>query len=223
MNRRTFLKYGSFSFLLTQIGCSGADYKSSLKKHEKQLIESDPEIVTVKPENSHADTPLRRKSRRAAHLASTELMKIDHVMRARLKKSGGVGLAAPQIGLNRRIFLVMLQNQKKEIITCIDPVFSEKSREKEDGYEGCLSIPGVGALVPRHSSINVTFSDRKGLRKTLTVKGFEARIFQHEFDHLEGILYIDKIKGKLLPWEEVKRLRNQTAKFERHDDLHVLI
>ncbi|MBU1219297.1 peptide deformylase [Myxococcota bacterium] len=223
MNRRTFLKYGSFSFLLSQIGCRSVDHTGTLKNHEKQLIDSNPNIVTVGPENSRGDTSLRRKSHRAAHLTSAELMKIDHVMRARLKKSGGVGLAAPQIGLNRRIFLVMLQNQKKEIITCIDPVIVEKSVEKEDGYEGCLSIPGFGALVPRHSSLKVTFSDRKGTPKTLSVKGFEARIFQHEYDHLEGVLYIDKIKGKLLPWEEVKRLRSQTASVERPDDPHILI
>lgn len=132
---------------------------------------------------------------------------MDALMRATLKKSGGVGLAAPQVGLSRALFLVQLQNDTKEVVTCIDPKMISMSRRMVEGYEGCLSIPGVGGKVERAESITIQYTTLTGKRMTYSSKGWEARIFQHEYDHLFGTLYIDKLKGTLLPYEEIRRLR----------------
>ena len=75
----------------------------------------------------------------------------------------------------------------------INPEFEPLSNEKEKDWEGCLSIPGIRALVPRYRSIKISFLDRSGNRVVLNSEGFVARVFQHEYDHLDGIVYLDRV------------------------------
>ena len=105
-------------------------------------------------------------------------------------KSEGVGLAAPQIGILRRYCVVDVGDG---LIELINPVITEKSGS-QTGSEGCLSIPDRFEEVVRPLKVTVRAQDRNGKNIVITAEGFKARAFCHEIDHLDGILYIDKIK-----------------------------
>ena len=105
-------------------------------------------------------------------------------------KVEGVGLAAPQIGILRRYCVVDVGDG---LIELINPVITEKSGS-QTGSEGCLSIPDRFEEVVRPLKVTVRAQDRNGKNIVITAEGFKARAFCHEIDHLDGILYIDKIK-----------------------------
>lgn len=108
----------------------------------------------------------------------------------------GLGIAAPQVGVNLRIYIARLNfNTPNEIIApMINVEFLSLSDEKENNEEGCLSIPGKFGLVRRSKSVTIRYMDEKGKSHTLKLSGLNARIMQHETDHLEGILIADKIE-----------------------------
>lgn len=106
-------------------------------------------------------------------------------------KKDGVGLSAPQVGKNVRLIVV---NTKEGPICIINPKISKKSWFKEWGEEGCLSVPDVFGQVKRHRKILYHYYNKKGNKIEKDAKGFLARIIQHEIDHLDGILFIDKAK-----------------------------
>ena len=105
-------------------------------------------------------------------------------------KSEGVGLAAPQVGILRRFCVVDVGDG---LIELINPVIIEKSG-KQSGSEGCLSIPDRFEEVERPLKVTVKAQDRNGNNITVSAEGFKARAFCHEIDHLDGVLYIDRIK-----------------------------
>ncbi len=107
-------------------------------------------------------------------------------------KAEGVGLAAPQIGILRRYCVVDVGDG---IIELVNPVIEQQSG-RQDGEEGCLSIPGRYETVTRPMKVTVRAQDRNGKSFTITAEGFKARALCHEIDHLDGILYIDKIRKK---------------------------
>jgi peptide deformylase len=104
-------------------------------------------------------------------------------------KKDGVGLAAPQIGKNIRLFVINTKDGTKAII---NPKITKKSLLKEVGEEGCLSVPGHYGKVKRHKKVICTYFDEDGNKKTIEAQGFMARVIQHENDHLDGVLFIDK-------------------------------
>ncbi len=79
----------------------------------------------------------------------------------------------------------------------IDPSIVARSQEMVKDWEGCLSVPGIRGLVPRHQEITVEYGDRRGNRRTVTLTDFVARIFQHEYDHLEGKVFLDRVESSL--------------------------
>lgn len=105
-------------------------------------------------------------------------------------KAEGVGLAAPQVGLLRRICVVDVGDG---LIELVNPVITAKSGSQK-GNEGCLSIPERFEEVERPMSVTVRAQDRNGNNFTITAEGFKARALCHEIDHLDGILYIDRVK-----------------------------
>ena len=113
-------------------------------------------------------------------------------------RDDGVGLSAPQIGINERVFVVSGKIWKKEGKPApmdeyfINPVITKKSRKLIIAEEGCLSIPNVYGLVKRHASVSIDYTDDKGNPVNKKATGLLARIFQHEIDHLDGILFTDK-------------------------------
>jgi peptide deformylase len=107
-------------------------------------------------------------------------------------KKEGIGLAAPQVGENIRLIVV---NTKKGPILMFNPRIMKKSWLKEWGEEGCLSVPLVFGDVNRHKKITCVFCNRKGAKEKINASGLLARVIQHEIDHLDGILFIDKAKN----------------------------
>ena len=101
----------------------------------------------------------------------------------------GVGIASPQVGKNIRVFIV---NEKSGAKVYINPTISFLSEATIDSEEGCLSVPGMWGVVPRAKKIHVQALDRHARRVEFDAKGFSAIVFQHEYDHLNGVLFIDK-------------------------------
>jgi len=110
----------------------------------------------------------------------------------------GVGLASPQVGVSRRIFVFdphySRENVPPQPIFVINPVIESFSGEIA-GEEGCISIPDIYAEVTRHKDITVKYQDTDGVEHRENLSGFEAVVFQHEFDHLNGVLFTDRVSS----------------------------
>jgi len=108
----------------------------------------------------------------------------------------GVGLAAPQVHEGTRLFVAMLDDDpdaKSETVVVINPVITPQAEEIAEGWEGCLSIPDIRGLVPRYKDIKLKALDRDGKVFELRLRGFPARVAQHETDHLDGVLFFDRM------------------------------
>ena len=119
-----------------------------------------------------------------------------------VKKADGVGIAAPQVYESKRLFVLASEPNSRykkapkiKPTAIINPEILAVSEEIERGWEGCLSIPGIRAIVPRYLSIKVKYTTRDGRKKVDIFDDFLARVFQHEFDHLNGIVYLDRIES----------------------------
>jgi peptide deformylase len=110
----------------------------------------------------------------------------------------GVGLAAPQIHEDVRLFVGMLDEDpgpETDAIALINPEIVPQGTDTQDGWEGCLSIPDIRGMVPRFTDILVKALDREGRQIELRLKNFAARVAQHETDHLDGVLFFDRMKS----------------------------
>lgn len=121
-------------------------------------------------------------------------------MRETMRAEGGVGLAAPQVFDDRRVFLAAIlpparRGEPPEVECFINPRLSDLSEEKKKAWEGCLSFLELLVLVPRHARLRVDYLDRTGTPRALELAGFPARVIQHENDHLDGILTIDRAES----------------------------
>lgn len=126
---------------------------------------------------------------------------IDRLLHTLLEKNG-VGIAAPQVGVSRRLIIVASRPNLRypsapsmEPEVMINPRVMETSNDRVRGWEGCLSIPGIRGEVPRHRTIVVEYLDRSGQLQQRDYEEFVARIFQHEFDHLEGKVFLDRLES----------------------------
>ena len=145
---------------------------------------------------------LRLQAEAVDDASSPETGKIIETMQATLASTQGVGLAAPQISVSKRIIIVASRPTTRypsaplmEPTVMINPAFQPLSDNREKDWEGCLSIPGIRALVPRYLEIMIQYTDRKGALIESKLTGFVARVFQHEFDHLEGAVYLDRVEN----------------------------
>jgi len=147
---------------------------------------------------------LRAKSKPVKNFDAS-LKKFAKDMKEAMIREDGLGIAAPQVGKNIRAFIVVLDYKKKseKILAMINPNILAKSEDMEEGDEGCLSIPGKFAKVMRHKEITVEFFDLDGVRQVLNLKHLNARVVQHENDHIDGILFVDRLAADAVI-EEVK-------------------
>jgi len=142
---------------------------------------------------------LRTKSQDIKQSELKKYIKLGKEMIKYIKdpKARGVGLAAPQVGINKRIIAVSLLRDREDenfsTIMMINPAIIEHNNKKESEKEGCLSLPWETGSVARWTEIKIIFIDEKGKEKKLILKGLSARIVQHEIDHLEGVLFTDKV------------------------------
>jgi peptide deformylase len=117
-----------------------------------------------------------------------------------MRAASGVGLAATQIGVGKRVIVVDISHVEQDLapLALVNPEIVE-SRGLEEGTEGCLSIPGVEGVVPRAESVLVKAQDEQGRPVQIPARGLLARALQHEIDHLDGILFIDRIPAAAAP------------------------
>ncbi len=143
-----------------------------------------------RPVLHNPDPQLRVKSEEvsAERIASPEMKLLITELKETMRKENGVGIAAPQIGVHDRVIIAEIDGIASAYI---NPVISNRSFRKIDSEEGCLSVPGTWGIVKRHRSITVTALDEAGNVLVLKPIGFDATVFQHEIDHLDGILFID--------------------------------
>lgn len=106
---------------------------------------------------------------------------------------GGVGLAAIQVGWADRAIAVLSGPKSETVTLAINPKVTDYGDEMDYRKEGCLSVPGIEVPVKRYTEITVEYEDLAGEKVTVAVEGFEARVFQHEIDHLDGILHLDHV------------------------------
>lgn len=147
------------------------------------------------------DARLLRKAEELRMFDTPELHSLLADMRDTMHATNGVGLAAPQIGVNLRVVIFEVSGNPRypeaeavPLTMLINPVVTPLSDTVEEGWEGCLSIPGMRGLVPRYTHLRYHGYDEYGALIDRTVSGFHARVVQHECDHLDGILYPMRIR-----------------------------
>lgn len=136
---------------------------------------------------------LREKAVRVEQFGESLKKTLDEMI-VLMRKRSGVGLAAPQIGIPERFFVV--QEPGGQPMVFVNPEIIETSLETVDFTEGCLSVPGVWGDVSRPESIRIQAMNADGKVFRLDADGYLARIIQHEYDHLNGVLFVDHLKGK---------------------------
>ena len=123
-------------------------------------------------------------------IGSPRLQTLIEDMVETMKLENGVGIAAPQVGTNERVIIVEGGRGPEAFF---NPRIVGKSFGKVDSEEGCLSVPGVFGIVKRHKKVKVEAYDKTATKRVMDVHGFPAIIFQHEIDHLDGVLFVDKV------------------------------
>lgn len=136
------------------------------------------------------DAILRKRCREVEDVNDRIRMILDDMVET-MKEADGVGLAAPQVGIMRRMFVA--EPQPGEIYYFVNPEII-KEEGSQEGQEGCLSVPGYSGLVERPEKITIRGLDRDGKPAEYEFEGFRAVVMCHEYDHLDGILYTDKAK-----------------------------
>jgi len=144
--------------------------------------EADREIRVI------GDPVLRERAREVTEF-DRGLRKLAKRMIRIMHDAPGVGLAAPQVGVLQRLLVYDVDDDPRVLV---NPVLDEFSEETEESDEGCLSVPGVTMPVPRAFGVSVRGYDVDGEPVAFRAEGFEARVIQHEFDHLEGVLIVDR-------------------------------
>lgn len=145
---------------------------------------------------------LRRTSTAISDLNSAQFQSfIDSLLQFVIDK-GGMGIAAAQVDVAQRVFIMCSRPNSRypeapemEPTIVINPEITWSSSETEKDWEGCLSLPGIRALVPRHHAIKVSYLTRNGKTIEAEYSGFIARIFQHELDHLNGMVFLDRVES----------------------------
>ncbi len=152
-------------------------------------------IVTVFDEDSAV---LRQKAKKVRRFGP-ELEKLAQDMIETMREAHGIGLAAPQVGLAIRMFVAELPEDEEDpqsgrVYVLVNPKIIKASREEVEAEEGCLSIPGIYGDVWRSEEVVVRAQDTSGKEFRIRARGLLARVFQHEIDHLDGVLFPDRME-----------------------------
>jgi peptide deformylase len=152
---------------------------------------------------AHMGHPVLRERARPldkSELKDPLLQKLIDDMVETMHEYHGVGLAAPQVHEGLRLFVALLDDDadsKSEAVAIINPEIVPNGADKREGWEGCLSIPDIRGMVPRFSDITLVAVDRHGKKVERRLKDFPARVVQHETDHLDGVLFFDRMNSMM--------------------------
>jgi len=158
---------------------------------------------------------LRQKAQPVEDVQSERIQTLVDNLLITVQKTNGVGIAAPQVAQSDRLFIVASRPNLRypnaptmEPTAMINPRLLAHADETVTGWEGCLSIPGIRGKVPRYRAIEVEYTGRDGKLHKQELTDFVARIFQHELDHLDGIVFIDRVNSTqdLITEREYQRL-----------------
>ncbi len=154
------------------------------------------------------DPVLRQKAEPLAEI-DADTRRLIQDMFETMYEADGVGLAAPQVGVSQRVIVIDPHEQDVKPFGLVNPVIVQSARDLERGEEGCLSIPGLKDIVERPAAVVVEGLDADGQPLHLEAQGLLARVLQHEIDHLDGILFPDRLsplkRNMLLKrWQKVK-------------------
>ena len=145
---------------------------------------------------------LRQKAEFVKQVKSDNIQKLIDDLLTTVSDANGVGIAAPQVAVGYRVFIVASRPNLRypnaplmKPTAMINPKIVAHSDETVKDWEGCLSIPGIRGLVPRYQKIEVEYIDRKGNLVNQQLTDFVARIFQHEYDHFEGLVFLDRVES----------------------------
>jgi peptide deformylase len=145
---------------------------------------------------------LRQPAQLVDNIQDQVLQNLIDALIVTVAASNGVGIAAPQVSEPYRLFIVASRPNprypnapKMKPTAMINPQIITHSTEIVKGWEGCLSIPGIRGIVPRYQAIEVEYTTRQAKRNRQELTGFVARIFQHEYDHLNGIVFLDRVEN----------------------------
>jgi peptide deformylase len=186
-------------------------------------------MAEILPIRLYGDPILKKRALPVQEFAGLPQLAED--MLESMFEARGVGLAAPQIGVSRRVFVAAeyldssedeeegqeapLKTRVKETYVMVNPVITYRGGGQEEGLEGCLSVPGIYVEgVPRDLQVRVEYQDAEGKKRTLEAEGYLARVFQHEIDHLEGILYFQRLPFPLKQ-KFLEENREDLADFQR--------
>ncbi|HEY9694452.1 MAG TPA: peptide deformylase [Oculatellaceae cyanobacterium] len=173
----------------------------SLVAVEKQKLEKPPlEIHYL------GDRVLRQPAKRISSV-DNEIRQIVREMLQTMYSADGIGLAAPQVAVNKQLIVIDCEpdNPAAPPLILINPTIKRASREVCADQEGCLSIPGVYMDVIRPEMVEVSYKDEQGRPKTIKATGLLSRAIQHEMDHLNGVLFVDRVDNALALTEELKK------------------
>ncbi len=145
---------------------------------------------------------LRQQAQLVDNVRDERIQKLIDALTVTATASNGVGIAAPQVSESYRLFIVASRPNARypnaplmEPTAMINPRIIAHSTERVKGWEGCLSLPGIRGLVPRYQAIEVEYITRDGQLYQQEFTDFVARIFQHEYDHLDGIVFLDRVES----------------------------
>ena len=165
---------------------------------------------------------LRNQAQLINNIWDESLQKLIDDLIATVIATNGVGIAAPQVSQSDRLFIIASRPNlrypnapKMEPTAMINPQIISYSEEIIKGWEGCLSVPGIRGLVPRYRAVEVEYINRFGQVERQELTDFVARIFQHEYDHLEGLVFLDRVESTryLMTEDEYqKQIVNQLSK-----------
>ncbi|MBE9009561.1 peptide deformylase [Pseudanabaenaceae cyanobacterium LEGE 13415] len=145
---------------------------------------------------------LREKARSIKNIQDDRFQTLIDNLMATVQKANGVGIAAPQVAESYQLMIVASRPNLRypnaptmEPMPIMNPKILSHSDETVKGWEGCLSIPGIRGNVPRYQAIEIEFTDRFGKLQKMEMTDFVARIFQHEYDHFNGIVFVDRVES----------------------------
>lgn len=152
------------------------------------------------------DRALRQNAKRIASV-DKEIRQLVREMLQTMYSADGIGLAAPQVAVQKQLIVIDCEpnNAANPPLVLINPTIKQSSREVAVDQEGCLSIPGVYLDVKRPEAVEVSYKDEYGRPKTLKAAELLARVIQHEIDHLNGVLFIDRVENSLALTQELSK------------------